>query len=176
MMTLDLQRLRDRLTDPLLTVLTIMVAVLLFVVAPLQAKGLMSVHNFGLVFSLLIIAAVFVVSGSWLATVPLLGALMLIFTATVLRLRQPSSFDILLDATAWLIVGVTLCAVIARAVFAPGRITYHRVIGAILLYLIIGLVFVALFCFVALYEHNAFTGMPPLGDNLSLGILSILVL
>jgi hypothetical protein len=57
--------------------------------------------------------------------------------------------------------------VIARAVFAPGRVTLHRVIGAVLLYLNIGFTFVALFCFIALLEPNAFAGMQPLHDNLS---------
>jgi hypothetical protein len=62
---------------------------------------------------------------------------------------------------------VTLSIVVARAVFARGKITFHRVIGAVLLYLNIGLIFVALFCFVALSEPNAFGGLPPLQDNLA---------
>jgi len=166
-LTIDFQRLRDRLTDPLLTALTIMFAALLFVVAPLQTMGLISAHNFGLGFSLVIIATVLVISDNWLPIVSLLGALGLVIMATVLRLKQPSPLDILLDASAWLIVGVTLSIVTARAVFAVGKITYHRIVGAILLYLTIGLVFVALFCFVALYEPNAFSGLGPLRDNLS---------
>jgi hypothetical protein len=85
----------------------------------------------------------------------------------MLRFRQPSVVDLYLDATAWIIAGVTLSVVIARAVFAPGRVTLHRVIGAVLLYLNIGFTFVALFCFIALLEPNAFAGMRPLQDNLS---------
>jgi hypothetical protein len=49
---------------------------------------------------------------------------------------------------------------VARAVFGPGRITYHRVVGAVLLYLIIGLIFVALYGFVALGTSEAFTNLP----------------
>jgi hypothetical protein len=85
----------------------------------------------------------------------------------MLRFRQPSVIDLYLDATAWIIAGVTLSVVIARAVFAPGRVTLHRVIGAVLLYLNIGFTFVALFCFIARLEPNAFAGMRPLQDNLS---------
>lgn len=44
-------------------------------------------------------------------------------------------------------------------------VTFHRVIGAILLYLNIGLI--SLFCFVALAVPNAFTGLGPLKDNLA---------
>ena len=76
--------------------------------------------------------------------------------------------DIYLDATAWLISGLTLAIVVARAVFAPGKVNFHRVIGAILLYLNIGLIFVALYCFVALLEPNAFGGLLPLSDNLAI--------
>jgi hypothetical protein len=53
-----------------------------------------------------------------------------------------------------------------RAVFAPGKVTYHRVIGAVLLYLNIGLIFVALYFFVALGIPKAFTGLRPVQDNL----------
>jgi len=49
---------------------------------------------------------------------------------------------------------------------AAGRVNYHRVIGAILLYIDVGIIFVALFCFVALLVPNAFNGLPPLQDNL----------
>jgi hypothetical protein len=66
-----------------------------------------------------------------------------------------------------LITGVVLTVVVARAVFASGRVTLHRVVGAILLYLNIGLLFAALFCFVALIVPNAFTGLQPLRDNLA---------
>jgi hypothetical protein len=62
---------------------------------------------------------------------------------------------------------VTLSIVVSRAVFSAGPITFHRVAGAILLYLNIGLIFVALFCFVGLLVPNAFVGLGPLQDNLA---------
>ena len=161
------RRIQERLSDPLLTALTIMLAVLLFAVAPLQAEGVVAAHNFGIAFALVLVAAVFVVSGSAVAVAAILLAIALVVVATVLRLRQPSIFDIYLDAGAWLILGLTLIFVVARAVFAPGQVTFHRIIGAILLYLNIGLIFVALFSFVALLIPNAFAGFAPLQDNLA---------
>jgi len=161
----EFARLRERLTDPLLTVLTVMLAVLMFAIGPLQAVGYVGAHHFGIAFGLVLVIAVFVVSGSVVALTAILFAVALVLVATIQRLRQPSVFDIYLDATGWLIAGLTLAAVVARAVFAPGKVNFHRVIGAILLYLNIGLVFVALFCFVALLEPNAFTGLQPLSDN-----------
>jgi Ion channel len=159
--------LRERLGDPLLTVLTLMLAFLMFVVGPLQAAGIVAAHHFGLAFGLVLMAAVFIVSGSPVALGAMLIAVASIVLATVLRLRQPSVLDIYLDAAAWLIAGVTLSVVVSRAVFAPGQVTIHRIVGAILLYLNVGLVFVALFCFVGLLVPHAFIGLGPLQDNLA---------
>jgi hypothetical protein len=143
------RRLQTRLGDQLLTALTIMLAILLFVIAPLQAAGVVAAHYFGFAFGTVLLAAVFVVSGSWFAVASILLAITLVVVATVLRLRQPSAMDIFLDAVAWLIAGLTLTVVVARAVFASGKVTFHRVIGAVLLYLNIGVIFAALFTFVA---------------------------
>ena len=162
-----LSHLRERYGDPLLTALTLMLAILLFVVGPLQAAGVFEAHHFGIAFAFVLLAAVFVVSRSALAIGAILLAIGLVISASVLRQRQPSDVDIYLDATAWMITGITLGIVVARAVFSPGRVTFHRVLGAVLLYLCIGLVFVALFCFVALSEPLAFNGLAPLQDNLA---------
>lgn len=64
-----------------------------------------------------------------------------------------------LNTCAWTLIGLALAWVVGRAVFAPGRITYHRIMGAILLYLAIGLTFVALFTFVGLAAPGAFSSM-----------------
>jgi len=58
------------------------------------------------------------------------------------------------------ILGVSVGWAVARAVFGPGAVTYHRIMGAILLYLTIGATFVALYTFVGLIDPNAFTGIP----------------
>jgi Ion channel len=61
---------------------------------------------------------------------------------------------------------------VARAVFGPGRITYHRVVGAVLLYMIMGLVFVALYGFIVLTIPDAFTNLATLkGDFVVAGNL-----
>jgi hypothetical protein len=159
--------LRERFHDPTLTVLTILLAVLMFGIGPLQAVGILGAHHFAIVMALVMVAGIFIVSGSPLAVAALLVAIALVVVATVLRLRQPSSLDLFLDAGAWAIAGLTLSFVVARAVFAPGRITSHRVVGAVLLYLVIGFTFTAFFCFVALLEPNAFAGLHPLQDNLA---------
>jgi ion channel len=153
--------LQERFRDPLLTMLTVMLAAHLFVVAPVQAAGVAGAHLFGFAFALVLLAAVFVVSRSALALAAILVAIALIVVAAVMRLHHRSIADVYLDAVAWLIAGLAMSVVVSRAVFAPGRVTLHRVMGAILLYLNIGLIFAALFCFVDLAIPNAFTGLAP---------------
>jgi hypothetical protein len=160
------RQLQERLQDPLLTALTILLAILLFVIAPLQATGLLAAHYFGIAFAPVLIAAIFVMSRSPAAVSAILVAVALIVVATLLRLRQPSLVDVYLVTCAWMIVGLTMGFVVTRAVFAPGQVTFHRIIGAVLLYLNIGITFMALFSFVTLMVPNAFSGMGTLQDDL----------
>ncbi len=158
-------RLHKRLSDPLLTVLTLMLSFLLFVLGPMQAAGVVTGQHFGYCFALVLLPAAFMYSRSLLIAAPIGVAIALVVTAALLDFERSPRTDLYLNSTAWLIAGVTLSVVVARAVFGPGRITYHRVVGAVLLYLIIGLTFVALYGFVALRAPAAFTNLPTLhGD------------
>jgi hypothetical protein len=153
------RRLQERLRDPLLTGLTILIALLMFVIAPLHAGGAIESQDVGLAVGLVVIGAVAFETGITPAVVVMLVALGLAATATLLRLQHRSPLDLYLDASAWILLGFAMSWVVARAVFAPGRITYHRIMGAILLYLVVGLTFVALYTFVGLLIPDAFSGM-----------------
>jgi hypothetical protein len=164
-------RLRERWSDPLLTALTVLLIVMLFVIAPLQALGIFVFQAFELVFAVVLIAGVFVMSGSRTAVVAMVVALVMATVAGLLRLKSPSILDINLFAGAWLIMGITMGCVVAPAVFGPGRVTYHHIMGAILLYLTIAVTFVALFTFVGSAVPKAFSGLsvqdsPALASNL----------
>jgi hypothetical protein len=155
-----LRRSRDRWRDPPLTVLTILLALLMFVIAPLHAAGIIESQDVGLAVALIVIGILLFQSGISTAIIVMLVAFGLAATATLLRLQpHHSTLDLYLDASAWILIGLALSWVVARAVFAPGRITYHRIMGAILLYLAIGLTFVALYTFVGLLVPDAFSGM-----------------
>lgn len=158
-------RLHQRLSDPLLTVLTLMLSFLLFVIGPMQAAGVVTGQHFGYCFALVLLPAALLYSRNPLVAVPIGVAIALVITAALLDFERSSRTDLYLDSIAWLIAGLALCVVVARAVFGPGRITFHRVVGAVLLYLIIGLTFVALYGLVALAAPQAFTNLPTLhGD------------
>src|SRR5262249_48400483 len=157
--------LHQRLTDPILTLLTLMFSILLFVIGPMQAAGIVTGHHFGYFFGLALIPAAFLYATNLFAAGAILVAIGLIVATSVLDVQRDSRLDLYLDSAAWLIASVTLSIVVARAVFGPGRVTYHRIVGAVLLYLNIGLIFVALFGFIALTVPNAFTSLATLqGD------------
>jgi hypothetical protein len=78
----------------------------------------------------------------------------------ILRILYPPwPYNLYVLAAAWLAIALTLGVVVAQEVFRRGRITYHRIVGAILLYLLIAVVFGALFTFVGLSIPDAFKGI-----------------
>lgn len=156
---MDIDKTRHRWEDPLLTGLTILMLVMMFVVAPLQALGLFAFQVFELLLAIMLVAGVFVISGSRTAVAAMIVALAMIVAGAVLRIRSPSILDLNLFAGAWLIVGVTLAWAVARSIFAPGRVTYHRVVGAVLLYLTVAIIFAAFFTFLGTLDPKAFIGL-----------------
>ena len=131
--------------DPLLTVLTILLALLLFVIAPLHAAGIVISQDVGLAVALVVIVTVLFAYGISAAVVVMLLWRCLAATgAPPPTSNAPRSLprrhrvDTLRPRFE---LGCRPC------VFAPGRITYHRIMGAILLYLTIGVTFVALYTF-----------------------------
>src|SRR5215510_9937026 len=160
-----LSTLRERYSDPLLTVLTALLLFLMFVVAPLQASGIVVFQAVGVFAALAMMTGVLILSGSAIAAFALSVAISMNVFVIILRLRgTPSAFDLHMVAAAWLVLSIALGAVVGRAVFAPGAVTYHRIVGAVLLYLLIALGFVALFAFVGLLIPKAFSGLV-LEDN-----------
>jgi hypothetical protein len=158
-MNSSLDRLRERWSDPLLTALTVLLVLMLFVFAPLQALGIKLFQLLGFASALGLIAGIFLMSGSRTVVAALAVAFIMAGTAAVSRLSGPSVADVYLLAGALLIMGVAMAGVVARTVFAPGRVTPHRIVGAILVYLSVAVIFTALFTIVGLLVPNAFSGM-----------------
>src|SRR5262249_15288487 len=95
-------------------------------------------------------------------------AVIVVVTAAI---REGSLVDRYLDAFAWLIAGLTLSVTVARAVFSPGKVTYHRVVGGVLLFLTIGVTFVALFGLLVLLVPNSLSNLRNLQGNIHGGSL-----
>jgi hypothetical protein len=116
-------------------------------------------QTFAIAGLLAIIGGALFISGNPIA----LGLMSIAFIANLavffLRLYFSWPYNLHLLAGARLIIAVTLGIVVARAVFGGGRITYHRIVGAILLYLLIAVTFATLFAFVGLSISDAFKGI-----------------
>ena len=59
----------------------------------------------------------------------------------------------------------TLSVVIAKAVFGPGRVTRHRVEGALVLYMNFALFFFILYQLIDVLVANSFSGLPKSGSE-----------
>lgn len=154
-----LRQAQVRWQDPLLTVLTALLILLMFIVAPLHAAGTIHARVYGIGIALVLVGGVFVMSASAPAVIAMLVAIGLVVTSALLPLATDANLDAHLLAFAWVTIGFALIWVVARAVFAAGRVNYHRIVGAVLLYLTVGLVFVGMFTLVGLMEPGAFSGI-----------------
>src|SRR5262245_53692751 len=156
-----LGRLQEQHSDKLLSVLTVLLLLMMFVVAPIHAAGIfiVQVEIFGAIVAFSMVAGVLVISANLVITAVMLGGFLLNVVVVIARLIKPLPYDLYLISAAWFIIVCTLGFVVGRKVFARGQVTFHRIVGAILLYLLIALAFVCLFILVGLRVPNAFSGL-----------------
>jgi hypothetical protein len=149
----EMRRLRQKHRERLLTLLAILLVLTMFVFAPLQAVGIFVFQGFAIAALLAIIGGMLIISDNRTAFVVMSVCLV----ANIVVFVMPYNLYVL--AAAWLAIAITLGVVVAQGVFRRGRITYHRIVGAILLYLLIAVVFGTLFIFVGLAIPDAFKGI-----------------
>ncbi len=154
-----LRRLRQGDRDWLLTALTAVLTLMIFVFAPLQAAGVFIFQTFAIAGLLVMIGGALLISSSPIAFGLMTIAFIANFAVFFLRLYYPWPYNLHLLAGAWFIIALTLGILVGRMVFRGGRITYHRIVGAILLYLLIAVAFATLFAFVGLSTPDAFKGI-----------------
>lgn len=150
----------DNLSDRALSFLVLLEVLALFVVAPLSATG-HSVLLLEFILALFIFAAsAAVVWRTRAAVVVVLAAFLVGGITTFLREDRPSNFTLYVDFAAKIAFLTTISFVVGRAVFGPGRITLHRVRGAVALYLQASLVFAFAYILIARLNASAFN--PPI--------------
>jgi hypothetical protein len=82
--------------DPVISILTVVLILMLFVFAPLQALGIAAFHVLGFVSALVLIGGVFFLSASHVVAAAMLTAFAMAIWAAFARLTAPSSFDVYL--------------------------------------------------------------------------------
>jgi hypothetical protein len=148
--------LRHRLADLGLSILVGLLVLDVVVIGPLTEVGMMSRHlaEAGVVIVLLTGVAAL----SWRNTVVRLFMVAAAANAAV-RLANLVVADTALRVTDALLTTAAfglLAALVLWQVFLPGRITLHRILGAIAAYLLIGLVFAQVFRLIAHWQPGAF--------------------
>jgi len=152
---------RDRVRDPALTAMLVVECLLIFVAAPCVSfdfPGARIPYEVGL---LTFIALLGLVSRSRLAGVVGALALVVAVIGAALNLTVPGAPGSAITHAAGLIAALSVCYVVSNAVFAPGVITGHRVRGAVVLYLTLGIVFASAYRIILEFAPTALSGIPP---------------
>jgi len=141
---------QERSREPGLTALMLIEGTLIFGIIPLASVGMMPTRS------------------HWAAGVVAI-AVLLSPAGAFLHAEHPSVATEWLSLVARLLALSALSVVIAQAVFGPGRVTWHRVQGAIVLYMNFALFFFTLYRFLNTLVPNAFNGLPQVGSEYGSG-------
>jgi hypothetical protein len=160
---------QEHTREPGLSALLVIEATLLFVVTPFTGVGLLPSFVPPMVYMLFVLATLVVTSRSHLAAGLVFISVILSTIGIVIHTDYPSVLTEWLSAGGRLLAISALSVVIAKAVFGPGRVTMHRVQGAIVLYFNFALFFFTLYQLVNVLVADAFSGLPATGAEYGSG-------
>jgi hypothetical protein len=156
---------QERSREPGLTALLIIEGVLIFLAIPLGGMGLLPSLVLPALFVLFVLATLVVTSRSHLAAFLVFVAVLLSPAGAFIHAEDPSVLTEWLSASGRLLAIAVLSLVIARAVFGSGRVSWHRVQGAVVLYLNFALFFFTIYRLIVVLAPDAFKGLPPVGTE-----------
>jgi hypothetical protein len=152
---------RDLLREPALTAMLVVQCLMIFVAAPFAAAGYPGsrpvVELLLLVFGLLVVLVSTGPITTTIAALAIIATFLRVFIVTIFR---PSTFTLIVTQLGPIIATIVVAYVVGRAVLAPGRITMHRVLGAIVLYLNFGLMFMIAYRVIWDASPHALNGIP----------------
>jgi len=150
---------QDRISDPMLTLLLVLEICTMFIAAPLAAKGLPMARAIADMLVLAVLVIVVMLSQKW-------GAVILILLGLVATVASfPLSGDwspvsgTMLRRGGEILSFSALSWVIAHAVYAPGRITFHRLQRAVVIYLSLATIFASAYSLIWDLSPGAFVNL-----------------
>lgn len=156
--------LRERYREVGFSVILALLATIIFVIGPLAGTGYLSgevaeAFRFGLAAT-----AILVVTRNRLFGA-LVAATFVVSFASRLWLRSGAAGETVHLANIGLTIAFDLAVAwtVAHAAFDGGRITVHRIMAAVILYLYVGLIFAGLYRLAAELLHPSFSGLTPRG-------------
>ena len=142
--------------DRALTVLLIALVVLAFVIGPLGLVGRLGEIVVAIGVSALLITGVLAVArrprAAFVAALLALASLV----ADWLVVWRPSRLTHLLQGSLLAVFVAMLAAVVLARTFRSGRVTVHRIVGAVCAYLLLGFIWSQLYGLIALLDAGAF--------------------
>jgi len=150
---------QERAREPSLTALLACLLLLTFVVTPLVGLGVIGQLAAGVIWALLGVLAVLVVSGHRVAVAVILTATTAGLVVAIID--RPTAVSAVLARGSAAVALAMVGGIIGRAAFGTGRVTWHRVQGAVALYLILGLLFAHIYGLLNVLVSDAFVNVPP---------------
>ena len=157
----SLRAWQDRVRDPSLSVLLVLQVFLLFVALPLDATGVPIAEPVAWLLLLGAVTLVVMLSHRGGAIVMILLGLASATASSALGRHWPPITASVLNNGGFILAFSALTWVVAHALYAPGRITFHRLQGAVVVYLSLATIFATAFSLVWELIPGAFANFPP---------------
>jgi hypothetical protein len=150
---------QDRVRDPSLTTLFVLVLLSMFVAEPLAAKGLPIARALADTLVLAVLVIVVMLSHRWSAIILILVGLGAIVASFLLSGRSSPVSTASFHRAGDILAFSALSWVVAHAVYAPGRITFRRLQGAVVLYLSLATIFASAYALIWEQSPGAFANL-----------------
>jgi Ion channel len=158
----------DRIAEPSLTALLLLELLALFLALPLSAEeGIPMARGLGEALLLVVVVIVVMLSQKRGAIAVILLGLAATAASLLLDLETSSVAVSMLGRGGNILTFSALGSVVARAVYAPGRITSYRLQGAVVFYLNIGVIFGSAYRLIYQLNPAAFGNLPNSMDRSS---------
>lgn len=141
--------------DHSLTALLIYLIVAVFVLLPFRLSWVGEVIN-GIIFSLILVSGVFSVADKAHVRIPIVAVAVTTFIVHWFHLVNQSIFVETADATFTMVFLATLSFLVLYRIFAVGDVSFHRIQGAIAVYVLIGWICSEAYHLMYIFDHNAF--------------------
>lgn len=142
--------------DRSLTALLLYLVLNIFVLLPFSSEGVWELVVSDVAFTLILISGVFAVSPRHSIKVVMVISAIGAFALRWLVLVQPTLPLRIADLASTVFFLILLALIVMRQVFKEGHITPYRIMGAVAVYLLIGLAFADAYQLIFLIRENAF--------------------
>jgi hypothetical protein len=136
---------------------------LIILSAPFAAMGFAILHEEMQLLFFAFTVLVYIISRGPIATALAILAFTFDSMGYVLDLIEPSKISVIIGYTGSISAFLVASYALGSAVLAPGVVTVHRVLGAVALYLNIGLMFAAIYRLIWYFIPNSLTNIPSEG-------------